>query len=111
MRFTKENCLGDDYGKAFAMALLDKSGLVSVSNGSVDSWTFAIDNTITLYHHTITLHHNEIYSDITYINESINIKFKTLFDLFSDPLAPTQEECTMFSLEFGAEYIIKPTQQ
>ena len=27
MKFTKENCLGDDYGKAFAMALLEKSGL------------------------------------------------------------------------------------
>ena len=27
MRFTKENCLGDDHGKAFAMALLEKSGL------------------------------------------------------------------------------------
>ena len=27
MRFTKENCLCDDYGKAFAMALLDKSCL------------------------------------------------------------------------------------
>ena len=27
MKFTKENCLGDDYGKEFAMALLEKSGL------------------------------------------------------------------------------------
>ena len=27
MKFTKENCLGDDHGKAFAMALLEKSGL------------------------------------------------------------------------------------
>ena len=27
MKFTKENCLGDDYGKAFAVALLEKSGL------------------------------------------------------------------------------------
>ena len=30
MKFTKENCLGDDYGKAFAMALLEKSGLAEV---------------------------------------------------------------------------------
>ena len=27
MKFTKENCLGDDHGKAFAMSLLEKSGL------------------------------------------------------------------------------------
>jgi hypothetical protein len=28
-----------------------------------------------------------------------------------NPLSPTQEECTIFSLEFGVEYIIKPEQQ
>lgn len=104
MKFTKENCLGDDYGTAFAMALLEKSGLVAISNGSGNPWFDTIDNTITLFHH-------EMYSDIVYENENINVKFQTLFDLFSDPLSPTQEECTMFSLEFGVDYIIKPEQR
>ena len=74
MKFTKENCLEDDYRKVFAMALLEKSGL-------------------------------EIYE------KGFDISFENLFDLFSDPLSPTQEECTIFNLEYGAEYIIKPTQQ
>ena len=57
MKFTRENCLGDDYEKVF------------------------------------------------------DICFENLFDLFSDPLSPTQEECTMFTFEYGVEYIIKPEQR
>ena len=95
MKFTKENCLGDDYGKAFAIALLEKSGLEIDEEGTI----------VDLYTGTI----NETFKDITW--PSFVIGFKNLFDLFSDPLSPTQEECTMFSLEFGAEYIIKPEQQ
>ena len=88
MKFTKENCLGDDYGKAFAMALLEKSGLKEDEEDTiVDLYTGTINERVKFFH------------------------FEDLFDLFSDPLSPTQEECTMFSLEFGAEYIIKPEQQ
>lgn len=105
MKFTKENCLGDDYGKAFAMALLDKSCLgIDEEDTIVDLFTGTINKRVEFFH-------NETYSDVTWVQEDFSIKFKTLFDLFSDPLSPTQEECTMFSLEFGVEYIIKPEQQ
>lgn len=33
---------------------------------------------------------------------------KDLLDLFLDPLDPTPEEFTMFNLEYGVDYIIKP---
>lgn len=105
MKFTKENCLGDDYGKAFAMALLEKSGLKE------DEEEIVVD----LYTGTITrkvkFFHNEVYNGVTWDGGDFDICFEALFDLFSDPLSPTQEECTIFSLEFGVEYIIKPEQQ
>ena len=102
MKFTKENCLGDDYGKAFAMALLEKSGLeIDFKYTVVDLFTVTINKRVEFFH-------NETYSDLTWIEEVFDICFENLFDLFSDPLSPTQEECTMFSLEYGVEYIIKP---
>lgn len=91
MKFTKENCLGDDYGKAFAMALLEKSGLeIDYKETDFHGFTGVKNKEVKFFH---------------------NGTFKNLFDLFSDPLSPTQEECTMFNLEYGAEYIIKPEQQ
>ena len=33
---------------------------------------------------------------------------KDLLNLFSDPLDPTPEEFTLFNLEYGVDYIIKP---
>lgn len=105
MRFTKENCLCDDYGKAFAMALLDKSCLgIDEEDTVVDLFTGTINKRVKFFH-------NEIYSDVTWNEEGFDISFENLFDPFSDPLSPTQEECTMFNLEFGVDYIIKPTQQ
>ena len=105
MKFTRENCLGDDYGKAFAMALLDKSCLgIDEEDTVVDLFTGTINKRVKFFH-------NETYSDVTWTEEVFDICFENLFDLFSDPLSPTQEECTMFSLEFGVEYIIKPEQQ
>ena len=104
MRFTKENCLGDDHGKAFAMALLDKSCLgIDEEDTVVDLFTGTINKRVKFFH-------NETYSDVTWNEEGFDISFENLFDLFSDPLRPTQEECTMFNLEFGVEYIIKPEQ-
>lgn len=104
MRFTKENCLGDDYGKAFAMALLDKSCLgIDEEDTVVDLFTGTINKRVKFFH-------NETYSDITWTEEVFDICFENLFDLFSDPLSPTQEECIMFTLEYGVEYIIKPEQ-
>ena len=104
MKFTKENCLGDDHGKAFAMALLDKSCLGIDEEGTVvDLFTKTINKRVEFFH-------NETYSDVTWTEEVFDICFENLFDLFSDPLSPTQEECTMFSLEFGVEYIIKQEQ-
>ena len=97
MKFTKENCLGDDYGKAFAMALLEKSGLAEVDEKRF-SYRIITEKVI--------FFHGEIFKDITL--PSFVIGFKNLFDLFTDPLSPTQEECTMFTLEYGVEYIIKP---
>ena len=103
MKFTKENCLGDEHGKAFAMALLEKSGLKEDEEGTiVDLYTGTINERVKFFH-------NGTFKDITW--PSFVICFKNLFDLFSDPLSPTQEECTMFSIEYGVEYIIKPTQQ
>ena len=105
MRFTKENCLGDDYGKAFAMALLDKSGLeIDEEETDFDYFTGTMNKRVMFFH-------NPCYSDVSWIEEDFDICFENLFDLFSDPLSPTQEECTMFSLEFGVEYIIKPEQR
>ena len=105
MKFTRENCLGDYYGKAFAMALLEKSGLeIDEANTIVDLFTGTINKRVKFFH-------NETYSDVTWKKEGFVIGFKNLFDLFSDPLSPTQEECTMFSIEYGVEYIIKPEQQ
>ena len=99
MRFTKENCLGDDYGKAFAMALLDKSCLgIDEEDTVVDLFTGTINKEVRFFH-------NRIYSDVTWKKEDFDICFENLFDLFSDPLSPTQEECTMFSLEFGVVQI------
>lgn len=91
MKFTKENCLGDDYGKSFAMALLEKSGLAKTEK--------------------VIFIHGEIFKEIICRQGGPKIGFETLFDLFSDPLSPTQEECTVFSLEFGVDYIIKPEQR
>ena len=105
MKFTRENCLGDDYGKAFAMALLEKSGLsIDKEYSAVDLFTGTINERVKFFH-------NETYSDVTWKKEGFDIGFENLFDLFSDPLSPTQEECTMFSLEYGVEYTIKPEQR
>ena len=104
MKFTKENCLGDDYGKAFAIALLEKSGLEIDEEDTIDLYTGTINERVKFFH-------GELYADVTWKKEGFGICFEALFDLFSDPLSPTQEECTMFSLEYGAEYIIKPEQQ
>ena len=98
MKFTKENCLGDDYGKAFAMALLEKSGLEIDFKYTVDLFTVTINKRVEFFH-------NETYSDVTWKKEVFDICFENLFDLFSDPLSPTQEECTMFTLEYN--YTIK----
>ena len=105
MKFTRENCLGDDYGKAFAMVWLEKSGLeINEKDTIVGLFTGTINGRVKFFH-------NETYRDVTWTEEVFDICFETLFDLFSDPLSPTQEECTMFSLEYGVEYIIKPEQQ
>ena len=100
MKFTKENCLGDDYGKAFAMALLEKSGLeIEEEQRFIGFYTKT---------EKVKFYHNQAFKAITWKLKCFEIKFQTLFDLFSDPLSPTQEECTMFTLEYGVEYIIKP---
>ena len=103
MKFTRENCLGDDYGKAFAMALLEKSGL-EIDYKERDFFGFT-----GVKNKEVKFFHNGTFKDITW--PSFVIGFKNLFDLFSDPLSPTQEECTMFSIEYGVEYIIKPEQR
>ena len=103
MKFTRENCLGDDYGKAFAMALLEKSGL-EIDYKERDFFGFT-----GVKNKEVKFFHNGTFKDITW--PSFVIGFKNLFDLFSDPLSPTQEECTMFTLEYGVEYIIKPEQR
>ena len=103
MKFTRENCLGDDYGKAFAVALLEKSGL------EIDYKETDFIGITGVKNKEVKFFHNGTFKDITW--PSFAIGFKNLFDLFSDPLSPTQEECTMFNLEFGVEYIIKPEQR
>ena len=103
MKFTRENCLGNDYGKAFAMALLEKSGL-EIDYKERDFFGFT-----GVKNKEVKFFHNGTFKDITW--PSFVIGFKNLFDLFSDPLSPTQEECTMFSIEYGVEYIIKPEQR
>ena len=106
MKFTRENCLGNDCGKAFAMALLEKSGLEidPEDSSAVDLYTGTVNRKVKFFH-------GELYTDVTWKKEGFYIDFEALFDLFSDPLSPTQEECTIFNLEYGAEYIIKPEQQ
>ena len=95
MRFTKENCLGDDHGKAFAMALLEKSGLeIDYKETGFDCFTGVKNKKVIFFH-------GEIFKEITWRQGGPEIGFETLFDLFSDPLSPTQEECTMFTLEYG----------
>ena len=90
MKFTRENCLGDDYGKAFAMALLEKSGLeIEEEQRFIGFYTKT---------EKVKFYHNQAFKAITWKLKCFEIKFQTLFDLFSDPLSPTQEECTMFSL-------------
>ena len=36
------------------------------------------------------------------------LSLKDLLNLFTDPLDPTPEEFTLFNLEYGVDYIIKP---
>ena len=100
MKFTKENCLGDDYVKAFAMALLEKSGLEIDCKETGFGYFTGVKNK------EVKFFHNGTFRDIIW--PSFFICFENLFDLFSDPLSPTQEECTMFTLEYGTKYIIKP---
>lgn len=38
----------------------------------------------------------------------ISLFLKDLLNLFLDPLDPTPEEFTLFNLEYGVDYIIKP---
>lgn len=38
----------------------------------------------------------------------VELYLKDLLDLFTDPLDPTPEEFTLFNLEYGVDYIIKP---
>ena len=50
MKFTKENCLGDDHGKAFAMALLEKSGLeIDEEDTIVDLFTVTINERVKFF--------------------------------------------------------------
>ena len=39
---------------------------------------------------------------------AVFLYLKDLLNLFLDPLDPTQEEFTLFNLEYGVDYIIKP---
>ena len=55
MRFTKENCLGDDYGKAFAMALLEKSGLEIDFKYTVDLFTVTINKRVEFFTMKLTV--------------------------------------------------------
>ena len=60
MKFTKENCLGDDHGKAFAMSLLEKSGLeIDEADTIVDLFTGTINKRVTFFH-------GELYRDVTW---------------------------------------------
>ena len=50
------------------------------------------------------------YKQITlYFRErAVFLSLKDLLNLFTDPLNPTPEEFTLFNLEYGVDYIIKP---
>ena len=39
---------------------------------------------------------------------AVFLSLKDLLNLFTDPLNPTPEEFTLFNLEYGVDYIIKP---
>ena len=39
---------------------------------------------------------------------AVCLYLKDLLNLFTDPLDPTPEEFTLFNLEYGVDYIIKP---
>ena len=39
---------------------------------------------------------------------AVGLSLKDLLNLFTDPLNPTPEEFTLFNLEYGVDYIIKP---
>ena len=40
--------------------------------------------------------------------DAVCLYLKDLLNLFTDPLNPTPEEFTLFNLEYGVDYIIKP---
>ena len=40
--------------------------------------------------------------------EGCELYLKDFINLFTDPLEPTPEEFTLFNLEYGVDYIIKP---
>lgn len=40
--------------------------------------------------------------------DAVFLDLKDLLSLFTDPLDPTPEEFTLFNLEYGVDYIIKP---
>ena len=40
--------------------------------------------------------------------DAVCLYLKDLLNLFTDPLDPTQEEFTLFNLEYSVDYIIKP---
>ena len=40
--------------------------------------------------------------------DAVCLYLKDLLNLFTDPLDPTPEEFTLFNLEYGIDYIIKP---
>ena len=40
--------------------------------------------------------------------DAVCLYLKDLLNLFTDPLDPTPEEFTLFNLEYGVDYIIKP---
>ena len=42
------------------------------------------------------------------VKEGYELYLKDLLNLFTDPLDPAPEEFTMFNLEYGVDYIIKP---
>ena len=42
------------------------------------------------------------------VKEGYELSLKDLLNLFTDPLDPTPEEFTLFNLEYGVNYIIKP---
>ena len=41
-------------------------------------------------------------------SDDVELYLKELLNLFVDPLDPTPEEFTLFNLEYGVDYIIKP---